>query len=680
MAAVLFYTRRVREAFKTPTWLLADLLFILFAGAIIGSLIVMGQQVSKPLSEKTTISLSIWALPLYTLMSLTRGFAAYILSLVFTLVYATVAAHHKRAEKLMIPALDVLQSIPVLSFLPSVVLAMIALFPTRELGLEIACVVMIFTGQAWNMTFSMFGSIKAIPAPLKEAARVYRMGPWRIFRLLELPASMIGLVWNSMMSMAGGWFVLTLSEAFTLQNRDFRLPGIGSYMGEAISSGNVDLFKYDPATHANHLDMAAVWTWMPAVAAVIAMVTMIVAVDQLFWRPIVAWSERFKMEETAEVDKPQSWVLDLLRHSRIYDACHRWMKQRQQARLDRATQLARRPAAVELAAVATFSEPATLGRQTPGPALTEADAPPSHGNGDALTGGAAGSRTARRSGNGSVFNAGSSAAPARQSRSTAPSPVRAYVTAGLTWVLIIGLVIGSGLGVWSLTKLLVALPIRDPSEQDWIHVVLALGASFLRTSASIVIGGLWTLPVGIIIGLSPRWSQRLQPVVQVIASFPANMIFPLITLFLAAIHFPFTIGCIALMLLGTQWYILFNVIAGAMAIPGDLKEVQSLFGTGWVKRWTRLYIPCVFPYLVTGLVTAAGGAWNATIVSEYVKIGDDTHIAFGIGSMISEATDAGNYPLLASATVSLAATVVLVNRFFWKRLYRVAEERYTLHS
>ncbi len=284
------------------------MLILVGVSAVIGALLMMGRQVTSEYHQTVVINVRPYGVLFkYTTFSLLRGCMAYVLSLAFTLVYGTIAAHNKRAEKLMIPALDVLQSIPVLGFLPGLVLAMVRLFPTRELGLEIACVVMIFTGQVWNMTFSYYGSIRSVPQPLWEAAKIYRMPRWRLFTLLELPASMIGLVWNSMMSMAGGWFFLIVNEAFTLGDKDFRLPGIGSYMNEAI----------------NQFD-AAVWeTWKPILAAIFAMVVMIVAVDQLFWRPIVAWSERFKLEETAETDKPQSWVLNLLGTSRFYQVTHR---------------------------------------------------------------------------------------------------------------------------------------------------------------------------------------------------------------------------------------------------------------------------------------------------------------------------------------------------------------------
>lgn len=654
MPLVLFYTKRVRDRLKAPSGLAADIAVLLFVIGVGGLLIMMGRQATAPYSAKTNISLSFWALPKYTLLSLGRGFAAYVLSLIFTLIYGTVAAHNRRAQVVMLPALDVLQSIPVLSFLPSLVLAMIALFPTREIGLEIACIVMIFTAQAWNMTFSLYGSIQSIPAPLKEAARVYRLGRWRVFRLLELPASMIGLVWNSMMSMAGGWFVLSISEAFTLKQRDFRLPGIGSYMAEAID-------QFD--THAPA-------TWRPIIGAIVAMVVMIVAVDQLFWRPIVAWSERFKMEETAESDKPQSWVLDLLQRSRIYQ----WL-----------VQLSRRRNMVEASSLATGTtsrelmsgEGDRIAANVRAENIASSTLPdtlaiggPSHtpGNGDLAIAIASRSRPAA-----------THRAPRARERSG--KSIGAVLRPLIGWTILALLAVASAWGLWDLGRLLVALPAHGASGgEDWLHVVGALGASFLRTSAAVLIGAAWTLPAGILIGLSPKWSQRLQPIVQVVASFPAPMLFPLLTLFLAFLHVPFTIGCVALMLLGTQWYILFNVIAGAMAIPGDLKEVQHVLGTGVWKRWTRLYIPCVFPFLVTGLVTAAGGAWNATIVSEYVKVNDKTYQAFGVGALISQATDAGNFPMLAAATVSLALFVVLLNRAFWKRLFRVAEERYSLNT
>jgi NitT/TauT family transport system permease protein len=580
---VLFHTRRVREALKAPARVGVDILFLGLVGGVLGLLLLVGQQFSSPYRQTLVINLSFWALPRYTILSLGRGIAAYILSLAFTLIYGTIAAHNHRAEKVMIPALDVLQSIPVLSFLPGLVLAMVALFPTREIGLELACVITIFTAQVWNMTFSFYGSIRSIPGPLREVAKVNGLSAWRVFKILELPASMIGLVWNSMMSMAGGWFFLTVNEAFQLRDKDFRLPGIGSYMNEAITQDN------RPAM----------------VAAVIAMIIMIVVVDQCFWRPIVVWSERFKMEDTADADKAQSWLLNLLQHSRLWQWIGRRMRHR------------------------------------------------------------------KSSGDETI----TSSAPPR------PRKDFTSVTRPLSWVFVVALALAGIWGAWHIVRLLMQLPLRSPATQeDWLHVLLALLESFARTTAAVLLGALWALPAGIFIGLSPKWSQRLQPFVQVAASFPAPMLFPVVTTLIIALHIPFSAGCVALMLLGAQWYILFNVIAGAMAIPSELKEACRVFHTPVWERWLRLYIPGVFPYLTTGLITAAGGAWNATIVSEFVQLKDHTYIAYGLGSLISQSSSDGDYPLLAATTVTMAISVVILNRLIWKKLYRLAEKRYSLET
>lgn len=602
MPLVVFQTRRVREALKAPAALGVDLLVLIVIGAAVGAIATFGRQVAAPYLEKVEINLSFWALPKYTMFSLARGIAAYLLSLGFTLVYGTIAAHNHRAEKIMIPALDVLQAIPVLGFLPGLVIAMISLFPSREIGLELACIVMIFTAQVWNMTFSFHGSLRGIPAPLREVGAIQRLNGWQVFKLLELPAAMIGLVWNSMMSMAGGWFFLTVNEAFTLGDKDYRLPGIGSYMNEAINQGNTPCM----------------------IAAIIAMIIMIVVVDQLIWRPIVVWSQRFKLEDSADADKPQSWVLSLLAHSRLWSWVIRKLRR------------AHAPAASEAAPVASTAEK-VLPYASP------------------------------------TTRSGLTLEPGKKN-------FWPMILNVLKWGTLLALVVGSAWGVSKLVGLLIALPMRDAAtHEDWLHVVLALCASFLRTTAAVVLSAAWTLPIGILIGLSPRWSQRLQPIIQVVASFPAPMLFPLVTLLLLILHVHFTVGCIALMLLGAQWYILFNVIAGASAIPADLKEVGDVYHMTRRQRWTNIYLPSTFPYLVTGLVTAAGGAWNATIVSEYVQTKGQTFTAFGLGSTISVATTKANYPLLTAGIVTMALFVVLVNRLFWKKMYRLAEDRYSLN-
>jgi NitT/TauT family transport system permease protein len=595
MALVLFHTDKVRKALEAPATIGVDVLLLVgIAGTIAALAMIVGQD-AAPMQKEVVISLSLWALPKYTIFSLGRGFAAYAISLIFTLVYGTIAAHNHTAEKVMLPALDILQSIPVLGFLPGVVLAMINLFPNRELGLELSCVLMIFTSQAWNMTFSYHGSVRSIPSALREVAAIQTLSGWQIFRLLEVPAAMIGLVWNSMMSMAGGWFFLSVCEAYELKiqgvKHDFRLPGIGSYMSEAIDQNN----------------------HVAQVGAIVMMTLMIIFVDQFFWRPIVVWSQRFKMEDSSAGDAPRSWLVDLFQHSWLLSLASRWLNRH------------RKKAAITAVGISTAARP-----------------------------------------------------PQRPSRRLLR---RAVIGLSLTVL--------AGIALWGaadLLRLLVRLPIRDPvprdswmQREDWITVLCALMASFARTTAAVLIGAAWTLPAGILIGLSPKWSHRLQPVTQVLASFPAPMLFPLVYFLLAFLHIPFGIGCVTLMLLGAQWYILFNVVAGASSIPSELKEGCAVFGLSRSERWKKLYLPSVFPFLVTGLITAAGGAWNATIVAEALTVGNNTIYTFGLGSMMSQTYDNEKYSLLAAAVVTMSLFVVFLNRLVWKRLYRLAESRYSLN-
>jgi NitT/TauT family transport system permease protein len=583
MALILFHTEKVKRLLADRKSVGAELFVLAGVAAVIGGLALIGERVAAPMPEKFEISLSLWALPKYTAFTLLRGVVAYLLSLLFTLVYGIVAAHHRRAERVMVPAMDVFQSLPVLTFLPGLVLVFVHLFPTRQVGLELVAIITIFTGQVPNMAFSFFGSVRGVPGPLREVTVIQRLSGWQVFRLLEVPASMIGLVWNSMMSMAGGWFFITTIESFD----PYKLPGLGSFMSEAQAAGNV----------------------RAQVGAVIAMIAMIVFLDQVVWRPIVAWSERFKLEDTAAADQPKSWVLDMFHRSRLLVLAHRLAAGRGRAR----------------------GGPGIVAKRPPDP---------------------------------------------RRERAVA------VVFQTCQWAVLIGLAAVVAWGTWALIRLLGRVPLVSASHADWRFVVLALLASFGRVAAAVVLGGLWTLPAGILIGLSPRWSQRLQPIVQVVASFPAPMLFPWVVAGVAFFHVPFTFGCIALLLLGTQWYVLFNVIAGAMAIPSELREAARVYRLSRWTVWRELYIPGVFPYLVTGLVTAAGGAWNATIVAEYFQMGGYDVRAFGLGATISDASNAAhpNAPLLAASAVTMAVFVVGVNRVLWKRLYRLAASRYSLAS
>jgi len=574
-----------------------DLLVLAALGAAVYGLIAVGTEFSGVLRPVVTIDLSPWALPRYTLLSLFRGFAAYFISLVFTLMYGYVAAYNQRAEKIMVPLLDILQSIPVLGFLPSLVLALVALFPHSNVGLELACILMIFTGQAWNMTFSFYHSLRAIPSELRDAARVYRLTAWQRLLQLELPSSAVGLVWNSMMSMAGGWFFLTVCEAFTLSDKDFRLPGIGSYMCVAMANGDGAALVY----------------------GVLAMMGMIVAVDQLFWRPIVAWSQKFKLEETEAATQSESFILDLLHKSRLL----RWVDTRVWAPL------------------VVLSQPRVSLATVSGPIL-------------------AGSHAGRN-------------VTQRLSREDLRSEPGKIVWKILRWCVVTVALVGVAWGAVSVTKLLAQL-----NGADWLRVGKLTSLTFLRVFAAAVIGTLWTVPVGVAIGLSPRLSRIMQPVIQMMASFPAPMLYPLVLIVLHAAGVTIDYAAVVLILLGTQWYILFNVIAGAMALPQDLREVGVMYRMGTVEKWRRLILPGIFPYLVTGWVTAAGGAWNASIVAEYVRFRQETLVADGLGAAISVATAGGNYAMLAASVLAMCVAVVGINRLVWKRLYKLAEEKFAL--
>ena len=562
-----------------------DLLIVVGLAGLLFTFIDLGREWTGVHRPSIVIDLSPAALPRYTMFSLFRGLLAYVLSLSFTLVYGYWAAKDRIAGRLLLPLLDILQSIPVLGFMPGLVLALVALFPNSNVGLELAAVIMIFTAQAWNMTFSFVNSVRSVPADLVEVATVYRLSWWQRLRTVELPFATIGLVWNSMLSMAGGWFFLMINESFQLGQRDFRLPGIGSYMSVAVEQGRGDAM----------------------ILAILAMATMIVVLDQLLWRPVVVWSQKFRVEEGGDQVLMTSWFLDWLHGSRLVRALREF-----------AGRLRER-----------FERPATP------PPLAPASSP------------------------------------------QIPAPPSAPLEArggALLSVLALGVLIAVlGWGGWKLVHLLRLVP-----GPTWGK---AAGAGLLtlgRVLISTAIGTLWALPAGIAIGLSSRLSRLLQPVVQVAASFPAPMLFPLVIAGLQLAGVSLGWGSIVLMLLGTQWYILFNVIAGAMAIPADLKEAARSYRiTGWL-RFRTLYFPGVFPYLVTGWVTAAGGAWNASIVAEYVTFKGQTLETAGLGAQISSAAASADFPRLAAAILVMSVLVVVFNRTVWRWCYRMAEQRFSL--
>jgi NitT/TauT family transport system permease protein len=490
-----------------------------------------------------------------------------------------VAANNARAERFMLPLLDVLQSIPVLSFLPPVMMAMVALFPGRQLGVEFGAILLIFTGQVWNMAFSFYASQKSIPNEMREAARIYRFSWWQRFTQMELPFSAIGLVWNSMMSVAGGWFALMVCEMFVLGSRDFRLPGLGSYLQTAASAGDTASMLWGVAT----------------------MVLVIVLLDQFVWRPVIAWAEKFKVEQVESTNAPRSWVLNLVQHS---------------SGLARIREKTLRPLGERL--LLHF---------------------------------------------------------ARKHEEDRPAEVAAQWRNRLLRLLAVIVLGGIGYGVVRVVIILTGL-----GKAELHETALGLGATFLRVNLALLLGALWTVPAGVAIGFNPRLARIAQPLAQIAASVPATALLPVILLVLIQLGGGLGIASMVVLLLGTQWYVLFNVIAGAMAIPTDLKECCSVFRVRGIERWKKLILPGIFPYLVTGLVTASGGAWNASIVAEYFHFKGHIYTTTGLGATISQATDKGDFHLLLAATIMMAATVVTVNRLVWRKLYALAETRFRLET
>ncbi|HLB91895.1 MAG TPA: ABC transporter permease subunit [Terriglobales bacterium] len=554
---------------------LPDLLMFSAGLALFYGIVEVGRNWLGPFTPHVEISRRLGALPIYAGYSLLRIALAYVLSLLFAVTYGYIAAYRPRAERFMIPLLDVLQSIPVLSFLPGVMLAMAALFPGRQLGVELGAVLLIFTGQVWNMAFSFYASLKSIPREMREAATIYRFNWWQRFLQIELPFATIGLVWNSMMSVAGAWFFLMACEQFG----DFRLPGLGSYLQAAADNGDT----------------------RSILLGIITMIAVIVLIDQFVWRPVIAWAEKFKMEQVESASVPTSWVLEFLRRS---------------------------------SGVALFRKRAVR-------PLREQMV----------------HYFARRN-------------EIRSDSNTESSTILWFWRAlGVATIVAIG---------YSVVRVVMVVTGLGGAELKQIGVGLA--ATFLRVNLTLVLGALWTIPVGVAIGFNPRLARIAQPLAQIAASVPATALFPVVLLVLIRLGGGLGVGSIVLLLLGTQWYILFNVIAGAIAIPTDLKEAASVFGIcGW-ERWRKLILPGIFPFLVTGMITASGGAWNASIVAEYFQFKGQIYSTVGVGALISAATAAKNFNLLLASTIALAAVVVTTNRLLWRRLYRLAETRYKLES
>jgi NitT/TauT family transport system permease protein len=560
-----------------PSW--ADLIaFLLLAATAV--LIVRGAgEMSEPLSRlhTTPVTLDPARLPEYALLTTLRMFAALAASLLFTFTVATLAAKSRKAELVIVPALDILQSVPVLGFLTFTVTFFMGLFPGRQLGVECAAIFAIFTSQAWNMAFSFYQSLRTIPNDLDEVSRQFGFSPWRRFVRLELPFATPGLVWNVMMSMSGGWFFVVASEAITVGNTTVTLPGIGSWLSLAIA----------------RQDMKAV------AIGVAAMAVVIVLYDQLVFRPIVAWADKFRFEQTASQDRPGSWVYEIVRRTR-------WLRM----------------------LLAPLSWPA---RAMAAIDWNKAPRPP-------------------------VVRFG-------------PRAERAIDG---FWIALVAAACVAA--VWLLTDFI-------GRTLHWSDVLTAFGlglATLARVVVLIALASLIWVPIGVWIGLRPAWAERLQPIAQFLAAFPANVLFPFAVAAIVTFRLDPNIWLSPLMVLGTQWYILFNVIAGAGAIPTDLKEAAGIFGLrGW-QWWRQVGLPGIFPYYVTGALTASGGSWNASIVAEAVTWGDKHLEAAGLGSFIAGATAAGDYGRVALGVAVMSVFVITFNRTLWRPMYRFAERRLRL--
>ncbi len=548
---------------------------------VFGALIAVGhvaQGTWVPLSapNATKISLDPWNLPSYAVRTTLRMFAALVASLLFTFTYATAAAKSRRAGLVLVPILDILQSVPILGFLTFTVVFFMDLFPGQVMGLELAAIFAIFTSQAWNMAFSMYQSLRTVPSDLEECSYSFHLSPWQRFWRLEVPFAMPGLVWNTMMSMSGGWFFVVASEAISVGDNTWTLPGIGSYVALALDKRDI----------------------LAVVYAIVAMLVVILAYDQLLFRPLVAWSAKFRFETTAGATADDPWMLKLIRRTRLLGAI-----------------------------------------------------------GDAV---------------GRTFNALSGL---RLSRAKArPAAMRREPSRAVDALFFVVLGVVLALAIWRIVTFVSAgLSLPDLGEAVLLGFYTMIRVVVLMTVASLI----W-VPIGVWLGLRPIWARRAQPLAQFLAAFPANLLFPPFVVFIVTFHLSPDIWLTPLMVLGTQWYILFNVIAGAAAFPGDLREAAENFHVGGWLWWRRVIIPGILPYYVTGAITASGGSWNAAIVAEVASWGSTKLTAHGLGAYIADATTAGNMAKVVLGVVVMSGYVILFNRLLWRPLYAYAGRRLTL--
>lgn len=567
-----FFTRTAVEA-SINRWDWALLPLVL---SVIVLLAMAAAQMARPfhLGEPLPLSLDVAYLPYYLLRTTLRMFIALAASVVFACVFAVLAAKVRAAEKVLVPLLDILQSIPILGFQAIAVAPFIAFFPGNLLGVELAALFAIFTSQAWNMAFSLYQSLRTVPGELQEAARIFQLSGWQKFWRLELPFAMPNLLWNMMMSMSGGWFFVVAAEAISVAGQDIKLPGVGSYIAVAIEAR----------------DLGAIG-W-----AILGMLIGILLYDQLFFRPLLAWADKFRFEGASSDQAPQSWLLTWLRRTELLQRFSAW----------------------------------------PGRWITAS------------------------------FSAFRKTYDGRSIRAR-PRPLNPLWTRA--WdAFVAALVL---FAAWRLVSFI-------HTEVGWGEAahVFKLGLYTLaRVLVLIAVGSLIWVPIGVWIGLNPRIAGRTQAVAQFLAAFPSNLVFPVAVIGIVKWQLNPDIWLSPLIILGTQWYILFNVVAGASTIPTELRlAAQNLGLKGWLA-WKRYLLPAIFPSFVTGAITASGGSWNASIVAEYVTWGDTRLQAAGLGSYIQQMTTAGDFPRIALGIGVMCVFVMALNHWVWRRLYRIAEER-----
>jgi NitT/TauT family transport system permease protein len=571
-----FRSTAIGRVLRPNIWDVAALVLVIGAMVLI---VYGGEQTTAPLSEleRTPVSLDPSNLPLYALRTTMRMLLAIVCSTIFTFIYAAIAAKSRRAEMVMIPLLDILQSVPILGFLTFTVVFFMNLFPGRVLGAELASVFAIFTSQAWNMTFSMYQSIRNVPKDLEEATQSFHLSGWQRFWRLDVPFAMPGLIWNAMMSMSGGWFFVVASEAITVGNTTVTLPGVGSYVALAIQQQNLAAIFY----------------------AILAMLFVIVAYDQLLFRPIVAWADKFRFEQTASGEAPSSWMLDLFRRTR-----------------------ALRALTLPFAALNRM----VSNLRIPLPAWS----------------------------------------PAARVKGHSSRPIDAL------WIAVI--LSATAYAGWLTYRYLSA----GLGASDVLIVIRDGLITLLRVVVLISLATLIWVPVGVWIGLRRKLAERIQPLAQFLAAFPANLAFPVFVVAIVSLRLNPNVWLSPLMILGTQWYILFNVIAGASAFPTDLREAASSFHLGGWRWWTKVILPGIFPYYVTGAITASGGSWNASIVAEVASWGDLHLKATGLGAYIASATEAGDFRRVVLGIATMCILVTLFNRLVWRPLYAFGERRLRL--